>query len=215
MIKCKYDWSAAEQWQRCLWDGLWLCQELAAKSIDPDGIAVCNTNTRVLMYLCVKRETQSEFKKRRRICHIKLWNPNEHTFCYFDEICLNERRLINAASAHFVAAYKWRKQILSVPRGSAQASSLDQVHQLPQRVEQNFNNTACLQLTADTLRALKQNGTPDRVTKMFINMSSGQVEVPIVIYTSIQKKKKNNTCTIPRRTAWHANCNLSYYHTQL
>lgn len=51
VIKRKYDWSAVEQWRRCLWDGLWLCQELAAKSIDPDAIAVCKTNIQAFMYL--------------------------------------------------------------------------------------------------------------------------------------------------------------------
>lgn len=51
VIKHKYDWSAMEQWWHCLWDGLWLCQELAAKSIDPDSIAVCTTNTQGFMDL--------------------------------------------------------------------------------------------------------------------------------------------------------------------
>lgn len=51
VIKHKYDWSAMEQWWHCLWDGLWLCQELAAKSIDPDAIAVCTTNTQGFMDL--------------------------------------------------------------------------------------------------------------------------------------------------------------------
>lgn len=51
VIKRKYDWGAVEQWWCCLWDGLWLCQKLAAKSIDPDAIAVCTTNTQAFMYL--------------------------------------------------------------------------------------------------------------------------------------------------------------------
>lgn len=51
VIKHKYDWSAMVQWRHCLWDGLWLCQELAAKSIDPDAIAACTTNTQGFMDL--------------------------------------------------------------------------------------------------------------------------------------------------------------------
>lgn len=67
VIKCKYDWSAAKQWQCCLWDGLWLCQELAAKSIDPNGVAVRPVNSLALMYLsCLKKSSGTNVSLRQK-----------------------------------------------------------------------------------------------------------------------------------------------------
>lgn len=71
VIKRKYDWGAVEQWWRCLWDGLWLCQELAAKSIDPDAIAVCTTNTRAFMYLSCLEAVENLSKPTHGFTRIK------------------------------------------------------------------------------------------------------------------------------------------------
>ena len=71
VIKRKYDWGAVEQWWRCLWDGLWLCQELAAKSIDPDAIAVCTTNTRAFMYLSCLKAAENLSKPTRGFSRMK------------------------------------------------------------------------------------------------------------------------------------------------
>ena len=75
VIKHGYDWSAVEQGRCCLWDGLWLCQERAAKSIDLDTISVCTTNTGAPVHMSSVEAADSLSK----LTHIPVkWNVYLH-----------------------------------------------------------------------------------------------------------------------------------------
>lgn len=151
MIKCKYDWSAVEH---CLWDGLWLCQELAAKSIDPDAIAVCTTNTQGFMYLShlgaadnLLELTYSSWK----------WNAYHHIYVFslvwaFWHMQLVTRSLLSWMS-HLLKQRKphWRKKKKKLNARWCCPG----IHSWPLSIaarvqlEQNFNNAVCSELSND------------------------------------------------------------------
>lgn len=190
VIKRKYDWSAVEQWRRCLWDGLWLCLELAAKSIDPDAIAVCTTNTRAFMYLsCLEAaDNLSKLTHSSLKWNVYIFVPFSHFHGFILDILAPASGdrvvfIFNVASTEVEVAQMNETDFkcAAIPH---RRSAMTRFISCPGVFEQNFNNAVCSQLSDDfggpwAKRRRTQN---DSMARIFITLSWGQLGIFTVFF---------------------------------
>lgn len=212
VIKRKYDWSAVEQWRRCLWDGLWLCQELAAKSIDPDAIAVCTTNTQGFMYLS-RLEAADDLSKLTYSSlkwNVSLFAPSHFLiFMSLDSVwAFWHKELVTRSFSSWMShllkwrMHQWRKQTLNVCWCCSGVHPWPGSLAAPVQFEQNFNNAVCSPLSDDFGGPwAKQRRTQNSsMAHIFITLSWGQLGYLLFLFFSFahfkmcvwQKKTKDN-----------------------